>query len=79
MAKSKNRDYPLSETPKPNVEVYGRGSNKNYQMGVSVDVPIYKGLSVGANKFYGKDDYGNKFKNTSYNATIRIPLRKNKK
>jgi hypothetical protein len=79
MAK-KNRDYPLSETPKPKIDfgIGGIGSNKKYEIGASVNIPIYKGLSIGANKFMGKDEYG-KFKNTSYNATLRIPIGKKKK
>jgi hypothetical protein len=75
-----NRDYPLSPTPKPKIDVYleGLGSNKNYNVNASVNVPIYKGLSVGVSKNLSKDDYG-KYSGTSYNASLKIPIRRRKK
>lgn len=78
--KKVNRDYPLSSTPEPKVNFYagGRGSDKEYQAGVGAQAKIYKGLSVGVDKFYGKNDYG-KGSNTSYNVSLTIPLgRRNK-
>jgi hypothetical protein len=79
MAKDK-RDYPLSETPKPKVYIGagGGGSDKEYNLGASVTVPIYKGFSVGVNKYAGKSEYG-KYSGQNYNATVRIPLGKRKK
>jgi hypothetical protein len=79
MAKE-NRDYPLSETPKPKIYIGagGMGSNKKYSIGASVNVPIYKGFSVGIDKYVNKDEYG-KNTGTSYNATLRVPIGKRKK
>ena len=75
---SENRDYPLSETPKPRVYVGGIGSDKKYNVGVSLDVPVYKGFSIGIDKYTNKDEYG-KNSGTSYNATLKIPLGSRKK
>lgn len=79
MAKE-NRDYPLSPTPKPKVYfgAGGIGSDKEYRIGASLNVPIYKGLSVGVDKYVNKDQYG-KYGGTQYNATLQIPLGKRKK
>ena len=79
MAKE-NRDYPLSETPKPKVYlgIGGGGNDKKYSVGASLNVPVYKGFSVGVDKYTNKDEYG-KNSGTSYNATLKIPLGKKKK
>jgi hypothetical protein len=77
MAKE-NRDYPLSATPKIDFSIGGRGNDKKYVVGGSVNVPLYKGLSVGADKYVGNNGY-NKYSGHSYNATLKIPLGKKNK
>lgn len=79
MAKE-NRDYPLSATPKPKINfgAGGIGSKDKYEVGAAINIPIYKGFSVGANKYVGKNEYG-KYSGQNYNATLAIPLGKKKK
>lgn len=74
-----NRDYPLAATPEPKVylSAEGIGSNKNYNVNASLQVPVYKGVRVGVERSFSKDQYGTH--SSDYRATLRVPLGKNKK
>jgi hypothetical protein len=71
------RDYPLSVTPEPkvNLSLNGGGNSKSYNVNASASVPVYKGLSVGVTKSFNKNE-NDVSSGTSYTASLRVPLRK---
>ncbi len=90
----KNRDYPLSPTPPINPSVYkgvdkerrskvqgyveASGGNKSASGAAGVNYNINKNLSVNANAFGGKDEFG-KFAQYEVGATVKLPIGRKRK
>jgi autotransporter translocation and assembly factor TamB len=66
--------------PKVDAELEGSGDNENYRVRGSINVPVYKGLSVGATKMMGKEE-GESYGGSTFNVGFRKTFgsKKNKK